>query len=534
MRQISRLFIFIHLMLFIPAKGFAQPAGRQQRLEAIMNSYHRLGLFNGSISITKKGRTIFRQSCGYADATSKRKNSAGTKFNIYSITKSFTATVILKLVAEKQITLEQKLSAYYPSLPGSDTITIRHLVTHTSGIYNYNNDFTMPVGSEAEMIAWLEKKPLDFVPGSRFRYSNTGYFLLGFIIEKTTGMSYEEAVQKHILLPLGMKNSGFDLRKPSTSKKAKGYTHINNRQNEEATVWDYRELYSAGGMYSTADDLQCFHRAMQNGNLLPDSLIRSACTPYRKNYGLGWFIDTIKGQRIISHSGGATGFRSYLIRDTENDICIVLLCNSETSDIIAIRNKLLDELNGRNYTLPENVDAGKLYQFEGAYKLTPSLIIYIHRDKGLLMATTNRRGSMALMPEGKNVFQIEAINARLLFKQTAAGAYDTLVFSQKGETVTAVRLKAAWGITGDAVPNGWDGPDILMHYENKKWVAEKILLKEGVIKFRYNNDWVLNLGRGPHGHLSNGGGDIKIAAGVYTIILDMTDTDKIKLEIVKE
>lgn len=515
------------MLLFIAGQVNAQSA---QQLHALINAYYQIGLFHGNVEITEKGKTIFSRPYGYADINNGKKHTATMRFNAYSITKAVTATVILKLAADRKLDPDQRLSSFYPSLPGSDSITIRHLLSHTSGIYNYNNDFSMPVGSEREMVAWLEKKPLDFTPGSQFRYSNTGYFLLGFIIEKITGISYEAAVQQYVLTPAGMQDSGFDLRKISDARKAKGYSYINGTKSEEAPVWDYRELYSAGGLYTTAPDLQRFHRAMQDGKLLPDSLVQLSYKPYQKNYGLGWFIDSIAGKKIVSHSGGATGFRSYLIRDVANDVCIVILSNSEMSDIVVLRNKLLAALNGQPYDLPKNSKRllQNFYKYEGAYNITNSLTLYLHREKGMLMATTNKRSSSVLVPARKDVLMIEAIGARLSFKQ------DSLVFSQKDETVIVPRLKAGWGITGGATATGWEGRDVEMQREGKKWVARKVTLKDGVIKFRYNNDWVLNYGQKDAYHLGKNGRDIKVAAGIYTIVLDLTDNDHVQLRLVKE
>ncbi len=519
--------ILLLIFLLLAGKTNAQS---EQRLHAIVNAYYQIGLFNGNVQITEKGKTIFMRSYGYADMSAGRKNTAATRFNAYSITKPVTATAILKLVVAGKLDLDQTLSFFYPALPGSDSITIRHLLSHTSGIYNYNNDFSMPVSSEKEMIAWLEKKPLDFKPGSQFRYSNTGYFLLGFIIEKVTGISYEAAVKQYVLAPAGMQDSGFDLRKVSDAQKAKGYCYISGKKSEDAPVWDYRELYSAGGMYTTVADLQRFHRAMQEGKLLPDSLIQLSYKPYQKNYGLGWFVDSIAGKKIVSHSGGATGFRTYLIRDVANDVCIVLLSNSEMSDIVVVRNKLLAELNGQPYDLPKNSKRlqQNFYKYEGAYNITNSLTLYLHREKGLLMATTNKGRSSVLLPAGKDAMMIEAIGAYLSFKK------DSLIFSQKGETVTVPRLKAGWGITGSATENGWEGRDVEMQPEGKKWIARKVILKEGVIKFRYNNDWVLNYGQSDAFHLCKDGKDINVASGTYKIVLDLTDNDHVQLQLLKE
>lgn len=465
-------------------------ASSPARLNAIMNAYHQLGLFNGNVLIANNEGIIFQQSYGAADVATKRKNTAATRFNIYSITKPFTATVILQLVNEKLLSLDEPISRFFPSLPAADSITVRHLLTHSSGLFAYNNDFSMPVTSEAAMIGWLSEKPLDFPPGSQFRYNNTGYYLLGYIIEKLTGHSYEAAVRSRIFVPAGMSQSGFDLRTAARQTKATGYTYIGSKTQEKAEVWDYKELFSAGGIYSTARDLLRFQHALQNKKLLPDLSLKEAYTPHQKNYGYGWFIDSIGGQLIVSHSGGATGFRTYLIQNLTTNTCIILLGNSETSDIVTLRNKLLDELNGRPYQIPSTIPglSQRLSQYEGVYPLTPSLVLYVHREKGQLMATPSRQGSSILMPVGKDEFRIESREADFLFIGYRNGSFDSLVFSQKGETVTAARMDAFWGIAGTATPNGWNGPDIVMQRDGQLWVAKKIKLNTGVIKFRYNND----------------------------------------------
>jgi len=156
------------------------------------------------------------------------------------------------------------------------------------------------------------------------------------------------------------------------------------------------------------------------------------------------------------------------------------------------------------------------------------LTVYLHRGKGMLMATTNKGRSSVLLPAGKDDMMIEAIGAYLSFKN------DSLIFSQKGETVTVPRLKAGWGITGSATENGWGGRDVEMQREGKKWIARKVRLKEGVIKFRYNNDWVLNYGQSNVLYLCKDGKDIKVAPGTYKIVLDLTDEDKVQLHLLKE
>ncbi len=520
---------FVIAVLCYPPFASGQVTFSSARLNAIMNAYHQLGLFNGNVLIANNENIIFQQSYGAADLSSNRKNSAVTRFNIYSITKPFTSTVILQLAGENLLSLDEPISRFFPTLSAADSITVRHLLTHSSGLFAYNNDFSMPVTSEAAMLSWLGEKPLDFRPGSQFRYNNTGYYLLGYIIEKLTGQSYEAAVRSRIFVPAGMNQSGFDLRTAAKQTKATGYSYIGVKTQEKAAVWDYRELFSAGGIYSTATDLLLFQRALQNKKLLPDSSLKEAYTPFQKNYGYGWFIDSIGGQLIVSHSGGATGFRTYLVQNLTTNTCIILLGNSETSDIVTLRNKLLDELNGRPYQLPATIPglSQRLSQYEGVYPLTPSLVLYVHQEKGQLMATPSRQGSSILLPVGNDEFRIESKAADFLFKGYRNGSFDSLVFSQKGQTVTAARMDASWGITGNATPNGWNGPDIVMQREGRLWIAKKVKLNTGIIKFRYNNDWVLNYGLNPSTRrLQKGGGDIEVTAGTYTILLDLKNKDR--------
>ncbi|SJZ54801.1 serine hydrolase [Sediminibacterium ginsengisoli] len=515
---------------------YAQNQDQSQRLNTIIDTYHQLGLFNGNVLIAEKNKIIFEKSYGYADLAAQRKNVPGTRFNIYSITKPVTASVILQLVAENKLRLDEPISRFFPALPDADSITIEQLLTHSSGLYAYNNDFNMPVTDEAAMIDWLIKQPLAFRPGSSFQYNNTGYFLLGYIIGKVTGVSYEDAVRARVLTPLKMDHSNFDLRSAEQNEKAKGYTYISGLKGEVAPVWDYRELYAAGGMYATNRDLLLFHQAMRQSKLLPEALLRQAYTAHKKNYGYGWFVDSVAGHLIISHSGGATGFRSYLIWDSTANRSIILLCNAETSDIVTIKNLLLSELNGQSYHLPAviSLSPSQLSAYEGAYQLTPSMTLYIHKDKGQLMATPSRQGASVMLPAAKNSFRIESKDIGLLFTAPANGSYDTLVFSQKGQTVSAPRLHAGWGITGTATPNGWEGKDVAMMADGNRWTISSVTLKDGVIKFRYNNDWVLNYGLDQSGMLKKGANDIPVTAGTYSITLDLTDPDKVSFKIVEK
>ncbi|MCU7495824.1 MAG: beta-lactamase family protein [Ignavibacteria bacterium] len=225
------------------------------KLNELLSAYEKVNLFNGTALIAKGGKILLTKGYGFSRKKDNIINTSNTKFLCYSITKSITATLILKLVEENKLSLSDNLSKFYPDFPKGDSITIEHLLTHTSGIYAYNNDFSMPVDNETSMINYLRKKPLDFLPGNDWNYCNTGYYLLGFIIQKVTGLSYKEAVEKFIFEPLKMKQSGFNYKNLKDINKSTGYQYIYNDTYKEAPLYDEEELFSAGGMYSTVDDL---------------------------------------------------------------------------------------------------------------------------------------------------------------------------------------------------------------------------------------------------------------------------------------
>ena len=199
------------------------------RLDTLLNAYQQLGRFNGSALVAKNGTVLLNKGYGYRNHEAGVLNDEHSIFQMGSVTKQFTSAVILKLQAEHKLSVSDKLSKYFPEYPKGDSITIKELLTHTSGIYNYTNngdfmknEITKPKTRE-EMMALFENKPLDFSPGTSWSYSNSGYSMLGYIIEKVTKSSYEQAVRKYIFSPLKMTQSGFDFAALKSPDKTTGY-----------------------------------------------------------------------------------------------------------------------------------------------------------------------------------------------------------------------------------------------------------------------------------------------------------------------
>ncbi|WP_109698157.1 serine hydrolase [Chitinophaga deserti] len=504
------------------------PAGDlSAQLDQYMKACHTTGLFNGSVLISVEGKTLLAKGYGYSNITSGALNTAATKYPIYSITKSMTAVLVMQLIEKKLLTPDDRLSRFYPSLPAADSITIGHLLSHTSGIYPYNNDYSMPTQSEEEMIRFLSGRRPGFRSGSQWQYSNTGYYLLGFIIEKLTGLPYDKALDAGIFRPLKMKESGLDFRELKSANKATGYRLLYPGLGKEARLYPQEELRSSGGVWSTVGDLLKFHEGMQAYRIISEAGTRVAYSVNHNSYGYGWFIETVNGKQVVSHSGGAAGFRSLLVRMPESNTCIVLLANAENFDLPVIKEGIMQLLSGKSIPMPANekVDADRLQAIAGTYQLEPDRWLYISRVQQRLVAQISGQQPVLLMAGSSGRFHVAGTDAYLEFTGEKAGVYDTVLLNRKGRRHVGIKTNAGWGIAGSALPGGWSGPDVPMLPVNGKhssWTASNIQLQDGVIKFRFNNDWTINYGAAPGGKgLEENGADIQVIAGRYTITLDL-------------
>ncbi|WP_197464067.1 serine hydrolase [Rufibacter sp. DG15C] len=238
---------------------------QSNKIEALLDKAVTLHQFNGTALVTKKGKVLFEKAYGYQNVAEKIPNTSNTVYQIGSTTKQFTAVVVLKLAEQKKLSLQDKLSHYFPNFKASHTITIQQLLSHTSGIYEifrspdfYQLDKSMPVSKEKLMSFYLTR-PLDFAPGTQFNYCNSGYHLLGQIIEKVTGKPYERVVRELVLEPLKMNHSGFAFTQLNNAHEATGYSKFAKDNQMPTAAWDSTATYLAGAMYSTAHDLFLWH-----------------------------------------------------------------------------------------------------------------------------------------------------------------------------------------------------------------------------------------------------------------------------------
>ncbi len=310
----------ITFVILLTAKIFtanAQVDSVPQKLDEYLLAANKENRFNGNTLIAQHGKILLQKSYGYKNFATNVLNDSNTIFQIGSITKQFTATVILKLQEEGKLSVNDKLDKYFPQFKYAAEITLENLLTHTSGIYNYTND--IDEGDSAIVCNPVDKQlapgimfkhKLDFKPGTKFRYDNSGYYLLGLIIEKVTGKSYEENVRDIIFNPLQMTHSLFDFKHSSDTNIATGYQTLNDSIQKVASAWrwDSTVTYAAGGIWSTTGDMYKWAQAIANKQILSAESWKAMLTPHLDKYGYGVYIDSLYRQTNHLTRRRHTGF----------------------------------------------------------------------------------------------------------------------------------------------------------------------------------------------------------------------------------
>jgi CubicO group peptidase (beta-lactamase class C family) len=425
---------------------------KADKLDALIDAYAKLYKFNGSALVAKNGVILLNKGYGYRNAADKTANNEQTIFQLGSITKQFTSAVILKLQEEKKLSVSDKLSKYFPGYPKGDSVTIEQLLTHTSGIYSYTNDpnfmaneVTKPASRE-RMMALFRDKPFDFSPGTSWNYSNSGYSLLGYIIEAVTKKPYEQAVRKYIFTPLGMTHSGFDFTHLKSKEKATGYFQANDKETVAAPIVDSTVSYSAGAIYSTTGDLYLWHKALEKNNILSKAQQEKAYTPIKNKYGYGWGIDTIEGKRKVSHGGGIHGFTTNISRVPEDDICIVLLSNASDPTLGEITKNIFAILYGKEYELPKGriaikLPEAKLKEYEGEYELKGDLHVIISLKDGELVATPTGQKTEVLYAEKEDFLFVKSQDIQLEFTRNEKKEIDGFILHQGDARMPCKKIK---------------------------------------------------------------------------------------------
>lgn len=426
---------FAALMLAGAARAEAPLA---DRIDAALKPMFKADAPGATVIVTRDGVPVFRKAYGLADVDRNTPMQPEMQLRIGSITKQFTAVAILMLAEQGKLSLQDEVTRILPDYPaGGKRVTIEQLLQHTAGVPNYSGMMTFSLSADRDrsvrqMIDFFKDDALDFEPGERWAYSNSGYILLGAIIEKLGGMPYADFVAMNIFEPLGMQDTAYEGHERSARRRVAGY--------REGILSGYRlaehvsmtQPFAAGALVSTVDDLARWDEAISSGKLLKEESWRQAFTPCalpqgaKCSYGLGWQLGSMRGHRMAAHAGDIPGFNGEAIRLPDDKVFVAVLGNSNrnmlNSDRVAFTAAAIAV--GSPFPQQKVIPMTKLAMtaFVGTFRLSESGTRTISFDGGGLRFERKGRRPVGLRPFGVDKFFVEGSLTTLDFMRGPDGA----------------------------------------------------------------------------------------------------------------
>jgi Beta-lactamase class C and other penicillin binding proteins len=432
----------------------ASPATTDQiaaKVDDYMAAVLRVEGFSGTILVARDGKPIVSKGYGMANIELNVPNTPESIFRLGSVTKQFTAMAIMILLERGKLTVNDPMCNYVADCPDIwKPITLKHLLTHTSGITNYTGfpDFAkttiMPITTTA-MTDRLKKEPLEFTPGEKFSYSNSGYYLLGAVIEKASGQAYADFLQENIFTPLGMKQTGYDDPLRIIAHRAAGYQKQSGKI-INAAYMDMTVPYAAGSLYSTTGDLLIWDQALYTEKLVSKKSLDEIFTPFKSGYGYGWGIGKKFDHREISHGGGIYGFATEISRFPDDRVTVVVLSNIQSAPAGQIASNLAAIVFGAAYETPKErrsitLDHKILEKYTGQYQIATNIVIAITLENGQLMGQLGGQGKFSLLPESETEFFSKDVNAQIVFIKDPTGQVTGFTLKQGGADNPAKKIK---------------------------------------------------------------------------------------------
>lgn len=442
MKKIICLFLILVNQLL-----YAQQSGDlTAKITEYLDAHSAIGNFNGTFLIAKNGNVIYKGAYGLANYEWKIPNTIDTKFRLASVTKQFTATIILQLVQETKLKLDDKISDHLPYYRKDigQKVNIRQLLTHCSGIPGYTEVDSFFV-KDAKLTFSTEQfvkkhcsSDLAFEPGTQLVYNNSAYFILGAIIEQITGTSYAHAVETRIFKNLGMKNSGYDYNQQIIENRAYGYAIGDTGQIINSLYVDMSVPFSAGSLYSTVDDLHQWDRSFYQFLLLTPEWTDSMFSKKYSNFGYGWVNDQVLGKKANMHSGGINGFSTVIYRIPEDQLVVIALMNNEFGNAPKIGLDLMSIYYNKPYTLPKARKAVSiantiLLKYVGDYELAKDFIIQVTVENNVLFIQATGQQKIAVKAESETEFFIEGFDIALTFQVDKKNKVTGLILHQSGD-----------------------------------------------------------------------------------------------------
>ena len=426
----------LFLIIAISTMGFAQKLEKQ--FDQMLGDQYLPNEPGATALVAIDGKIVYHKAFGMANMELDVKMEPDMVLEIGSITKQFTAVSILMLMEQGKLDLDDDITKFIEDYPThGHHISIHHLLTHTSGIKSYTSmESWVPIWRKdfepKELIDFFKNEPMDFAPGEEWSYNNSAYFILGYIIEKASGQTYEEFVETNIFERLGMKSSLYGSNSEIIKKRASGY-----QKNEEYINAEYLSLsqpYAAGSLMSNVNDLFIWNRAIRSNTLVKQESIDLAFTNYelnngeKINYGYGWGLNEINGSPTIEHSGGIFGYVTNAIYLPNEDVFVAVYSNCDCNGPGQVSTKMAAIAIGKPYPDEEDiisVESDNLNKLAGVYDFSDSSTRIITVEDNQLFSQRPGSNKFKLFPIKKNTFSFE-------------NSFATIHFNEDGKEVKAV------------------------------------------------------------------------------------------------
>ena len=419
------------------------------RMDQVVRASSDADAFSGAVLVARDGRILLDQGYGLANREWNIPNDGDTKFRLGSLTKQFTAVAIMILNQQGKVDLDAPIKTWLPQAPAAwDAVTARHLLNHTSGMPDFTrfDDYealkTQPATME-QLIARFSARPLDFAPGARFAYSNSGYVLLSAIVEAASGQTYADFVTANLFAPLAMTDSGYDRHDATLPRRASGYT----RTDAGVVNADYVDMSiptGAGALYSTTHDLLKWEQGLLGGRVLNPQSMTALTTPVRNGYAMGLLVTQADGEKLVWHNGAIEGFNTYMAYDPGDRTAVIVLGNLNGEAPDKLGAALVTLARGGTVTLASErravaLSPDTLKAYEGVFALSPTFALTVSVVDGKLMAQATGQPAFELTAEAEDAFFLTAVDAQITFTRDATGGVDGLVLHQGGRDMPARR-----------------------------------------------------------------------------------------------
>jgi CubicO group peptidase (beta-lactamase class C family) len=420
----------------------------QQLIQSYAKSKIPVDQFMGSVLVAQGDKVLIDQGYGSANLDWGIPNAPDTRFRLGSLTKQFTAASILLLEQRGKLSTSDLVKKYVPEAPPSwDRMTLYEVLTHTAGIPDFTSfpDYRTTEwkpAAPAELVARFIRRPLEFEPGTQYRYSNSGYVLLGYILEKVAGITYAEFLQQNLFTPLGLADTGVDRSQMVMPHRAQGY----DAHPQGPTIARYVDMtvpFSAGDLYSTTQDLWKWEKALFGGKVLSPASLAKMTTPNQNTYALGIEVQQIAGHKVYVHGGAIEGFKTslaYFPDEKNGPVTIVVLSNlgaaveKMTDGLAAILFGIPVEFAPKTAAAPTEVTlpAKLLQDYVGAYRFSPALTIVITLSGNQLISQTNGQSKVPLYAESETRFFTGISEGEFEFNRDAAGKVISMTLYRNG------------------------------------------------------------------------------------------------------